>query len=120
MKHCRRIIAAMLTLLCIALMVMTARSGRTRPQVLHMTSAGHGTGDASPIPVATGTVRVNGGSLEEIMRLPAVGEKTAQAIVDERALHGDYHYPEDLLCVRGIGEKTLAGFRELLDLTEGE
>lgn len=120
MKHCRQIMAALLTLACIALMVTAAWAGRSQPQRLQKTSAGHGTPEVSPITRKTGAVRVNGESLQEIMRLPDVGEVTAQAIVDERALHGDYQYPEDLLSVRGIGQKTLAGFRDMLDLTEGE
>lgn len=120
MKHCRRIMAALLAIVCIALMATAAWAGRRQPQTLHRTSAGHRVPEVSPIPRKVGAVHVNSDSLQEIMRLPDVGEVTAQAVVDERALHGDYQYPEDLLSVRGIGQKTLAGFREMLDLTEGE
>ena len=54
-----------------------------------------------------GAVNVNTAGLEELITLPGVGPALAQAIIDERLLHGFFYYPEDLLCVKGIGEKTL-------------
>ena len=36
-----------------------------------------------------------------------IGPKLATAIIDEREQNGAFRYWEDLLCVRGIGEKTL-------------
>ena len=58
-----------------------------------------------------GTVRINEADLEELMLLPGVGETLAQAILDERELHGPFIYPEDLMAVRGIGPSKL---REIL------
>ena len=52
------------------------------------------------------------------VKLPGVGETLAQAILDEREARGPFFYPEDLLSVRGIGEKKLEGFREMLALAE--
>ena len=54
-----------------------------------------------------GTVRINEADLEELMLLPGVGETLAQAILDERAAHGPFYYPEDLISVRGIGASKL-------------
>ena len=62
------------------------------------------------------TVSVNSADLYELTELYGVGETLAQAIIDEREAHGPFHYPEDLLAVRGIGQKKLAGFRDALDL----
>jgi competence protein ComEA len=56
----------------------------------------------------TGVVNVNTAGLEELDTLPGVGPATAQAILDYRREHGPFQRPEDLLNVRGIGEKKLA------------
>lgn len=53
------------------------------------------------------TVRVNLAAVDELITIPGVGPVLAQAIIDERITHGFFYYPEDLLCVKGIGEKTL-------------
>lgn len=65
-----------------------------------------------------GLVDVNTADIYELTELPGVGETLAQAILDEREARGPFFYPEDLLSVRGIGEKKLEGFREMLALAE--
>ena len=59
-----------------------------------------------------GTVDVNRASTEELDALPGVGPSIAQRIIDERDQNGPFHYPEDLLSVDGIGEKTLEKLRD--------
>ena len=66
------------------------------------------------IPRQSGWVDVNHGEIPELVELPGIGETLAQAIIDERESRGPFRYPEDLLSVRGIGEKKLA---DMLDLT---
>lgn len=67
-----------------------------------------------------GTISVNRADAEELTQLKGVGDALAQAIVDEREQHGSFHYPEDLTAVKGIGPSKLEGFREMLDMSEGE
>ena len=50
-------------------------------------------------------VNVNTASSAELARLPRVGEKLAQRIVDHRQQHGAFRRPEDLMEVKGVGEK---------------
>ena len=69
------------------------------------------------IELPDGTVSVNTADLDELMVLPGVGETIGQAIIDERERHGPFQYPEDLMAVRGIGEKTVENLRDWLDMT---
>ena len=59
----------------------------------------------------SGPVDINRADAEELDALYGVGPAISQRIVDERDAGGPFHYPEDLLSVKGIGEKTLEKFR---------
>jgi competence protein ComEA len=61
-------------------------------------------------------VSINTGSLADLDSLIGIGEKTAQAIIDYRSSVGLFQKIEDLLNVKGIGEKTLAKFKDRLCL----
>ena len=73
---------------------------------------------ADPFP--HGTVNVNTADLQTLDTLAGVGPVTAQAIVDEREQNGPFDFPQDLLLVKGIGEKTLARFFNQLDFSAEE
>ena len=55
-------------------------------------------------------VNLNTATATELMQLPRVGPKMAQRIVAFRQEHGPFQRPEDLMNIKGIGEKT---FRRL-------
>lgn len=55
----------------------------------------------------SGVIDVNTASAEELERLPGIGPVKAKAIVEFRETSGPYKTLEDLLKVPGIGEKTL-------------
>ena len=56
-------------------------------------------------------VNLNTATVTELMQLPRVGPRTAERIVAFRQEHGPFQRPEDLMNVKGIGEKT---FRRLM------
>ncbi|MDO5301314.1 MAG: ComEA family DNA-binding protein [Tissierellia bacterium] len=58
-----------------------------------------------------GPVSIQRATKEELMTLPGVGEKTAQAIVEYRE-HSPFTTTEDLMEVPGIGEKKYQGLKE--------
>ncbi len=73
------------------------------------------------IPLQTsGTIAINTADTEDLQEFPGVGETMAQNILDERAAHGSFYYPEDLLTIRGIGEKKLSGLIPWLDFSPAQ
>jgi competence protein ComEA len=61
-----------------------------------------------------GKVAVNLAGQAELETLPGVGPVIASRIVAHREANGPFQAVEDLLDVPGIGEATLAGFRDLV------
>ena len=59
------------------------------------------------VPVPGGEIDVNTADVETLMLLPGVGGAVAMEIIREREANGPFHYPEDLLAVKGIGTKKL-------------
>ena len=77
-------------------------------------------GEICPPVFPEGYVRINSASPDELTALPGIGESLARAVTDERDANGPFYYPEDVLAVRGIGEKKLEAIRPFLNLSEGE
>lgn len=55
----------------------------------------------------TPVVNINRADLASLQTLPGIGPKTAMSIIQYREEHGAFSSPEELLKVRGIGEKKL-------------
>ena len=63
----------------------------------------------NPVLIAAGgesVVNINTASVDELMLLPRIGPSVAERIVDFREQNGRFKTAEDLLLVRGVGEKT--------------
>ena len=89
-------------LILIACSLMTACTSRVvyEPQTI-----------ASATPNA---ININTASAEELEKLPHIGRKTAEAIVQFRDENGPFRRPEYLLQIRGISEVRFAELRPLL------
>lgn len=57
-------------------------------------------------------INLNKATAAELQRLPGIGEKRAEAIVQYRQEHGPFQGVQDLLAVSGIGEGILAGLSD--------
>ncbi len=62
--------------------------------------------------VRVGPIDVNTASHEELQALAGIGPAMAQKIVEFRTLHGPFETLDDLQDIRGIGPKTIEGFRD--------
>jgi len=60
---------------------------------------------ASAKPATGAIVNINTGSAAEISTLPGIGAKTAARIIEYRQKNGPFKKVEELMNVRGIGEK---------------
>jgi competence protein ComEA len=61
-------------------------------------------------------VNINTASLDELQTLPRIGEKVAQRIVDYRKEHGDFKKIEEIMKVKGVGEKTFKLIRDKIEV----
>lgn len=62
-------------------------------------------------------VNLNTATVTELMQLPRVGQKTAERIVAFRKQHGGFQRTEELMNVKGLGEKAYARLKPFLTLS---
>ncbi|WP_306590265.1 helix-hairpin-helix domain-containing protein [Geothrix sp. 21YS21S-4] len=62
-------------------------------------------------------VNLNTASVTELMQLPRIGQKTAERIVAFRKQHGGFQRPEELMNVKGVGEKSYARLKPFLSIS---
>jgi comEA protein len=59
-------------------------------------------------------VNINTASSEELQKLPRIGPQIAQRIIDFRKENGNFKKIEEIMKVRGIGEKVFNQLRDLI------
>ena len=92
----RRVIATMLVLLVVAAAVAAGEGGSSK-----------------------GVVNINTASAEQLQLLPRVGPALAKRIIEFRQANGPFKRVEELVAVRGIGEKSLEQLRPYV-VTKGD
>lgn len=62
----------------------------------------------------TQVVNVNTATVQELQQLPGIGKAIAQRIVEFREQGGHFKTPDDLMQVKGIGQKTMEHIRPMV------
>ncbi|MCG6964415.1 MAG: helix-hairpin-helix domain-containing protein [Acidobacteria bacterium] len=63
----------------------------------------------TPAAQAKGVVNVNTATADQLQLLPRVGPALAKRIIDFRKANGPFKSADELVAVRGIGERSLTG-----------
>ena len=69
-------------------------------------------------PAPTAKVNINSAGVEQLTTLPGVGPRLAARIVEYRQKSGPFHATQDLVNVKGIGEKNFAKIERWLSVGE--
>ncbi len=59
-------------------------------------------------------VNINTASISELKKLPQIGDVVAQRIIDYREKQGKFEKIEEIMKVKGIGEKTFLKLKDLI------
>lgn len=59
-------------------------------------------------------ININTAGSEQLRKLPRIGEKMSQRVIDYREKNGKFKRIEDIMKVKGIGEKTFEGFKDMI------
>ncbi len=70
--------------------------------------------EPQPIRANVNAININTATVDELEKLPNIGRKTAEAIVEFRTVHGPFRRPEELLQIRGVSEERFAELRPLI------
>ncbi len=65
-----------------------------------------------------GRIDINTATMEQLQLLPGVGEVTAQRIIDYRTEHNGFTAIEDLMEIKGIGEKTFEKMKQYVKVEQ--
>ena len=61
-------------------------------------------------------ININSAPVDVLDKLPRIGPKVAQRIIDFRKQNGPFKKVEELMKVKGIGEKTFAKLKDLITI----
>jgi competence protein ComEA len=70
--------------------------------------------------VSTEVVNLNSATAAQIASLPGVGPKTAELVIQYRTKNGPFKKIEEVMNVRGIGEKSFLKIKDQLTVAEGK
>lgn len=62
-------------------------------------------------------LNLNSATIEQLEALPGIGRKTAERILEQRQKSGGFKKIEDLMTVKGIGEKSFLKLKPMITVT---
>jgi comEA protein len=74
--------------------------------------------NAKAAPTVAAPINLNTATAAQIATLPGIGAKAAQRIVDYRQKNNGFKKIEELMNVKGIGEKSFLKLKPLITVTE--
>jgi len=75
----------------------------------------------TPAPVAEkAAINLNTATLDQLETLPGIGRKVAERILEHRAKSGGFKKIEELMNVKGIGEKSFLKLKPLVSVAKPE
>jgi competence protein ComEA len=83
----------------------------------------HASPAQAPAPAATQAaaakpaINLNAATIDQLETLPGIGRKTAERILEFRTKNGGFKRIEDLMNVKGIGEKSFLKLKPLIVVT---
>jgi competence protein ComEA len=88
-----------------------AQQAKAQPPAAKSSSAAKPSAPSAPI-------NLNSATQAQLESLPGVGPKAAQRILDYRKQNGSFKKIEDLMNVKGFGEKTFLKLKPMLTVSE--
>jgi competence protein ComEA len=73
-----------------------------------------------PAAAVPAVVNLNTATATQIATLPGIGEKAAQAIIEYRQKNGGFKKIEELMNVKGIGEKSFLKLKPLITVGDSK
>ena len=74
--------------------------------------------EAEKISDDTAKININTASVEELLELKFIGPEFAERIVQYRTEHGPFERVEDIMKVRGIGQKALDANKDIMTVVD--
>jgi comEA protein len=65
-----------------------------------------------------GKININKAGAEELAKLPRIGPAIAKRIIEYREKNGNFRKIEDIMQVRGIGEKLFLQLKDLITVSD--
>ena len=108
----------LMLLAVIAMAAIPAAAAAQQAQTAKPASAPAKSSAATKAAAPTSPINLNTATQAQLESLPGVGPKAAQRILDYRKQNGNFKKIEDLMNVKGFGEKTFLKLKPMLTVGE--